>query len=162
MIARALYRIVDEPQPSRLSAMAVRPYFPLLAMMLGGALVGWSWFVVNAYALGSASRRREVALVVVGFLGSAAYFGALFSVLYTRHELPEALLPYAPIPLVVWKLAIGYWLFELQERAAELRSHFGAELRNGAGVVVLAAIARTYIVPESLPKVLHLVFLVLN
>lgn len=162
MSARSLYRIVDEPRPTRLEGIAVRPYFPLLAMMLGGVIVGWPWFVLNTYALGSASRRREVALVVVGFLGIAAFVGALLAFLGSGREVSEALLPYMPLPLIVWKLAIGYWLFELQERAAELRSHFGAQLRNGAGIVALAFVARSYVVVGSLPTAFRAIYLLVS
>jgi hypothetical protein len=156
-MSTTLYRIVDEPQPSRLESMAVRPYFPLLASMLGGVIVAWPWFVVNALALGSTTRRREIGVVVLGFLGIAAYAG-VYITLYTHRHIPDVFLPYAPLPLIVWKLAITYWLFELQERAAELRAYFGAKLRNGLGVVAIAFFAREYVVASSLPLTFRILY----
>jgi hypothetical protein len=150
MIARPIYRIVDEPLPSRLGRMAVRPYFPLLATMLGGVLVAWPWFAVNAFALGSVTRRREVSLVVGGFFGTCAYVWA-YAVLDKAGKVPASVVPYASILLVVWKLLISYWLYELQERAAQLRTHFGARLRSGAGVVAAAFIVRGTMIAAVAP-----------
>ena len=56
---RGGYAIADEPEASRLAHLTVRPSMPLLALMLGGAWIAWPWFALNAYAMGSPTRRRE-------------------------------------------------------------------------------------------------------
>src|SRR5688500_16070714 len=64
------YRVVDEPHPSGLSQWAVRPLWPLFAQMLAGAWLSWPWFVLNAFALGSATRKREAMYIGAAGLGS--------------------------------------------------------------------------------------------
>ena len=51
------YHIADEPAASPLSKYAVSPLWPMLAVMFGGAWLAWPWFAVNAFAIGSASRK---------------------------------------------------------------------------------------------------------
>ena len=55
-----VYEIIDEPRASRASSLAVDPLWPFLATMLGGAWLGWPWFLVNSHALGSSTKGREV------------------------------------------------------------------------------------------------------
>jgi hypothetical protein len=135
------YRIVDEPRGSRIEHLATRPYFPLLALVLGGAWVSWPWFAVNAIALGGMTRRREILLAVAGFAGSATIAGAIWA-LYGASVLGPRGLPYAYLVLTLWKLGVSYWLYELQERAAEIRQHYVGRLAGGAGLVMAALIAR--------------------
>jgi hypothetical protein len=136
------YRIVDEPRGSRLAHLATKPYFPLLALVLGGPWISWPWFAVNAAALGGLTRRREMLLVAAGFAGSAAIVGAIWA-LYDVSLLTPRSQPYAFLVLTLWKLGVSYWLYELQERAAELRQHYAGKLANGMGLVVVALIARS-------------------
>ncbi|MGH6927657.1 MAG: hypothetical protein ACREEV_05000 [Dongiaceae bacterium] len=56
------YRIIDEPAPSALSRLAVNPFWIMLAGML---LSRWQafaiiWFVVNSFALNSATKGKEI------------------------------------------------------------------------------------------------------
>jgi hypothetical protein len=136
------YVIVDEPRRSSLAHLAVRPYFPLLALMLGGAWIGWPWFAINAFALGSATRVKDTVLCTAAVIGSAAMVITL-GTLHVLGVLGNGALPYSWLAITVWKLGVGYWLYESQQRTAALREHFGPTLRNGLGVVIVSALVRT-------------------
>lgn len=132
------YHIEDEPRPGALQTVAVRPFWPLLGVMLGGAWLAWPWFVLNSVAVGSPTLKRELAWAAGGFAGSAVLiFGILH--LHLNGLLAEPSLPYALLALTVWKLWVSYRLFVLQSRTFELYEYFGGEVKNGM-LVVLAAL----------------------
>ena len=149
------YRIEDEPQPGALSHLVVDPMWPLLAVMFGGSFVSWPWFAVNGFAVGSPTRRRELALSVGGFVGNFAITMAI--VLLASFEVfGEAGIRYAMISLTVWKLGVSYWLYVLQSRSFSLYEHFGGRVRNGLVVVFIAFIARSRVL-EAMPSLLRAV-----
>ena len=49
-----------------MSKLAVSPLWPMLGVMFGGAWLSWSWFALNSFAIGSASRKREIWLIAFG------------------------------------------------------------------------------------------------
>jgi hypothetical protein len=126
---------VDEPRPGRLARLAVRPYWPLLAAMAAGGWLAWPWFAFNAQALGAPARRRTyawIAGVVVVTVGLV--LGIDFAEVHGW--IPESAIPWAVLPIVLWKLATVYALFEQQEITSELFLHFGGKLRSGAILTV--------------------------
>lgn len=128
------YRIVDEPRPGALATLAVDPLWPLLAIMFGGAWLSWPWFALNAFAIGSPTRRREAAVAVGGFVGTTVLLVALLWL--NRVDVLRGVgLTYAAVGLVVWKLAVSYWLYVLQGRTFALFQHFHGATRNGLLVV---------------------------
>lgn len=139
------YRIDDEPAPGRLQQIAVRPLWPLLGVMLGGAWLAWPWFVVNGVAVGSPTLRREIAWVVGGFVGTAGLIASIFYLLNTG-RLPEAGFAYALISVVVWKLLVSYRLYMLQARTFELYRYFGGTVKNG----LMVAVAALFVEPRLL------------
>lgn len=130
------YRIEDEPLPGRLSHLVVDPFWPLLAVMLGGAWLSWPWFVFNGVAVGSPTRRREVAWAVGGFAGSLALAAGLL-LLANAEVLAATGVRYALIVPTVWKLLVTYALYTLQGRSFHLFEHYGGRVRSG--LVVVAA-----------------------
>ena len=138
------YRIIDEPGPTRGPWIAVDPFWPLLSMLLTGLLPGVLWFLYNGRALGSATRRRELAIAGIGILGTLACALALDAL---RPQIPITVFPYVSLSLVAWKLMIGYLLHIDQARSVELFAHFGG--RPGKGfllmlpVIVLATVFGT-------------------
>lgn len=126
------YRIIDEPAPRRGPRIAVNPFWPLFATVLTGILPGVLWFLYNGAALGSATRRRELAVGAAGVLGSLALAFALTSL---RPSVPAEVFPYAGLLLVGWKVTIGYVLYIDQSRSLELFEHFGG--RPGKGFLLL-------------------------
>ena len=137
-MATSGYRIEDEPLPGPLQRIAVNPFWPLLAVMFGGAWVSWPWFLVNGFAIGSPTRRREVAIVVAGLAGSVVLVVALLA-LAGSGSLDRPTLRYAAVGLTVWKLGVSYWLYTLQSRCFGLYEHFGGPVRNGVLVLIAAA-----------------------
>lgn len=131
----ASYRIVDEPEPGQLARWSVDPLWPMLALMLGGTLIGWLWFAFNAFALGSATRWRELALVgasvaVTGAVALGILFGVGAGVLDVRQA------AYLAIALPVAKLGFGYAVHLRQTASCELFRYFGGTLRSGWPVLI--------------------------
>lgn len=137
----ARYRIEDEPSPGALANAAVNPLWPLLGLMLGGFVVGVTWFIVNGIAVGSPTRVREIVVAAIGLAGATALAIGI-TVADSMGYLPGAASQYAILPLLLWKLGIGYLLYDTQGRTIEIFQHFGGVLRNGLPVVILASLAR--------------------
>ncbi len=141
------YRIEDEPQPGALAQWVVDPLWPLLTIMFGGAALSWIWFVWNGFAVGSPSRKKELALAVGGFFGSfAILIGIIF--LADAEILSGLATRYALIVLTVWKLGISYWLYTLQTRGFHLYEYFGGAVKNG----LLLALVGGYFFQQLLYK----------
>jgi hypothetical protein len=144
----ATYRIADEPIGGRFASLTVNPFWPLLASMLAGTWLALPWYAVNAAAMGSATRRRELAWVVGGLAASAALGATLLWALDAGHVTPRAF-RYLLVGVVAWRLVVAYALFSLQQPSFELHRHFGGSARNGALLVVAGAIVR----PQLLDRV---------
>ncbi len=130
------YRIADEPRPSTLAHLAVNPVWPLFGVMFGGAALSWSWFLLNGAAIGSPTRRQEIAWAFGGLAGSLALILTI-SYLAGQEIIGRLGIRYTLVALTVWKLAVSYWLFTLQSRSFHLYEHFGGTVRNGALIVVV-------------------------
>jgi hypothetical protein len=135
--SRPTYTLVDARRPSTVSHLAVNPYFPLLALMLGGAWIGWPWFAFNAVALGSYTRAREIVVCAGAAVAVPACAWALVY-LYEKGVYGNAAFPYLHLFITAIKLTAGYFVYGWQERAAQLREHYERPLRNGAGAVIVA------------------------
>src|SRR5262245_5445757 len=74
------YQIADEPAPSTFAKYAVNPLFPMLAMMFAGVWFAWPWFAFNSFAIGSPTRRAELAWLVAGlFVPAGVGIGLLMA-----------------------------------------------------------------------------------
>jgi hypothetical protein len=135
------YRILDEPRPGGLARFAVNPMWPLLSYMFGGAWFAWIWFLANGRAIGSATKTRELVVVLVGIVGIVALAIGM-GLLYQAGIIPKGSALYALLVVTVWKLGITYWLFTLQSRSFELYQYFGQPVRNGLAIVVLALLVK--------------------
>lgn len=148
------YRILDEPTPSRISHLAVRPLWPLLAVMFGGAWAAWPWFALNGYAMGSPTRKKELLWVIGGFVGSAVIYTSLLN-LFTRDVLDLTAIRYLLVGLIVWKLLVSYSLYMLQARTFAIYEHFGGIARNGLLAVIVFGFMRPRVI-EPLPEILRM------
>lgn len=139
------YRILDEPAPSGLGHLIVHPMWPLLSVMFAGMWLALPWFVVNAFALGSPTRRKELGVAILGPVGLLGlWFGLVVVVNVAR--LPDGALPYLMLVLTLWKLAVAYWLFDLQKQSFALHEYFGGRVRNGMWVVGVGLLLRGAVV----------------
>jgi hypothetical protein len=136
------YRIADEPVPGRLASLVVNPFWPLLAAMVAGFWLALPWFALNAAAMGSATRRREWAWIAGGLVLSAALGGGMHHAI-EANAIGVRPFRYAMVGLVAWRLAVAYVVYTLQAPSFELHQHFGGAARNGALVVVAAALLPT-------------------
>jgi hypothetical protein len=131
------YVIADEPVDSALRDYVVRPHVPLLASMLCGAWLAWPWFAFNAIAMGSPTRRKEVALCAAAFLGTGL-LAAIVIALARAGVIPAgAPVRLAILGVVTFKLAITYYIAIVQERTFHVYEYYGGTVR-GAGAVLTA------------------------
>ncbi|ANM31398.1 hypothetical protein ABI59_20210 [Acidobacteria bacterium Mor1] len=131
----ATYRIADEPRPGGLQHLVVSPIWPLLAVMFAGHTISWVWFAVNSIAMGSPTKKREIGLVVAGFVGVLLL--RLGIVLLVGAEAVSD--PYLTLPVMLLQLGMAYALFTLQSRTFGIYEYFGGIARNGLMVVFLGA-----------------------
>ena len=146
----ASYRIADEPRPGPMNHLAVNPFWPLLAIMLGGAWLSWPWFIVNGLAIGSPSRRREILLVLLG-LGGAAVLVVSFVLFGAGGLIPKEGIPYALIAITVWKLGISYWIYVTQQRTFAIWEYYGGNARNG----MMIALIGMFVGRRGISELLH-------
>lgn len=140
-MAQGGYRIIDEPTGGRLADWAVKPMWPLLGLMFGGGFLAWPWFIFNAWALSSATRRREVAWAIAGALGPPLIvLAGIYGMIAAGFETGVG--RYVMLVGIGWKLLAAYMIHATQERSAELHSHFGGETRSGFIPLILGFIGR--------------------
>jgi hypothetical protein len=131
------YQIADEPAPSTLARYAVNPLYPMLAFMFAGVWFAWPWFAFNSFAIGSPTKRAELAWLAAGLIVPSAVGWAL---LFARaaNALPEASAPYIGLVIVVLKIVAVYAVFLLQSRTIEIYEYYGGKLVNGVWPLLAA------------------------
>lgn len=135
------YKIIDEPAPSAVSRVAVNPVWIFLASLFGGAGIGLLWFALNAFAISSASRKRELLYVAIGLCGTPLIFVILGSLIDQGLLGPE-LFPYLRLLVTGFQLLIVYLLHLSQHKSYELFSLFGGVGRNALFVVMALGFLR--------------------
>ena len=128
---------------------ATNPLWPLLATMLGGVWMGWTWFAINAVLLGGDRVRKQMTLLVVGLFVSSA-LSVFLLWLAGIDMLSIRAFKYAVISLAGWKLGVSYMLHIHQRRAFEVYEYYGGKVRNGA-VVAFAGIFLRSMVLDFVP-----------
>jgi hypothetical protein len=114
--------------------------WPLLALMLAGGWIAWPWFAFYGLVMGSATRIREIALVVAGIVGCAIV--AIFVVTgldaagVDARSVPAQLGLFA---VSLWKLAIGYVVVRRQAASLELFEYLHGSAAGKAFIVLLPA-----------------------
>jgi len=136
------YQIADQPVDSSLRDYVVRPSAPLLASMFAGTWLAWPWFAFNAIAMGSPSRRREVALAAGAFVATGV-LAAIVLALDRAGWIPDG----APVRVVVlglvtFKLAITYYLSVVQDRTFHVYEYYGGPVRSPRNVLIAGILMR--------------------
>lgn len=151
------YRIADEPLPGRFAQLAVNPLFPFLAFMLGGLWIAWPWFAFNAIAVGSPTRRKEIAQLAGGLVLVVLVVSLLFA-LVSGGYLSGVAIAYAALAIPVTKIAVLYAVYLNQARTIEIYQYYGGQLKNGVIPIVVLILLRPRQLLESLPDFWLLVF----
>ena len=134
------YRLADDPRPGPIEHLAVNPFWPLMAVMLGGTWLSWPWFIVNSIAVGSPTRLREIIWLLVGLGGSVLMLLGLVA-MGDAGIVPREAIPYVLIAVTVWKLGVSYWVYSLQQRTFSIWEYYGGTPKNGMFVVMIGLFA---------------------
>jgi hypothetical protein len=144
------YHIQDEPiGGGRRSVPALDPFWPLLAMMFGGAWIGAAAFAFNAWVLRGPTRAREIGLAFAILIGSPVILLVL-GVIGSAGALPGSAFKYAVLLIVAWKLGLAYWIFFRQQSAYALYEYFGGGANRAQAVPIgtLLVFAGGYLKPQ--------------
>lgn len=131
------YQIADEPAPSTLARYAVNPLYPMLAFIFAGVWFAWPWFAFNSVAIGSPTKRAELAWLAAGLIVPSAVGWALL-LARAADALPGASTPYIGLVIVVLKIVVVYAVFLLQSRTIEIYEYYGGKLVNGVWPLLAA------------------------
>lgn len=143
------YQIADEPVETSLRAYVVRPSAPLAAIMLGGAWLSWPWFAFNAIAMGSPTRRKELALCAAAVLGTGV-LGALVIALARAGFIPAgAPLRLAVLAIVTFKLTITYSIATVQDRTFHVYEYYGGPVRAAGAILGAGYVLRDLVIGLS-------------
>lgn len=136
MSAKSTYVLYDEPTPGPLEKMVVDPLWPFFAIMFAGPWLSWTWFILNAFAVGSPTRVRETIYAVAAALGCVGL--VLFLTWFAQYSSTAHLMSYYAIFILVWKISFTYKLYMLQSRTFEIYTYFGGERKNGIFIIIIA------------------------
>ncbi len=129
------YQIADEPEATSLGNYVVQPHAPLLAMMMCGAWLAWPWFAFNSIAMGSPTRRREIALVVGAVVGTALLGWGVLAMIDLGWIDVGTQLYLAILVITTWKLGMAQYICTVQSRTFHVYEYYGGATRN-AGTVI--------------------------
>lgn len=139
------YRIPDEPLDGGTRGWGIEPFWPLLAVMLAGAWLSAGLFAINAWFLRGPTWGREIALAAAMLAGTVVLVFAIDAA-YASGTLSQPALKYALLVVVVWKLALAYWIFFLQQTGFALYEYFGGRGQSGLLVVIVGALLKSYVI----------------
>ncbi|HWB76072.1 MAG TPA: hypothetical protein VG755_13980 [Nannocystaceae bacterium] len=117
------------------------PTWPLLATMLAGTWLGWTWFLLNGIGLNSDRKRAQYLLLFIGLV-IAILMAVTLQTLLDHAVISSRVFEYLAILLVGWKLYIGYRLCDEQRLDHELFEYFGGKSFGGGSVVMAGTLLR--------------------
>jgi hypothetical protein len=139
------YQIADEPQVSELSAYVVRPTAPLIASMVCGAWLAWPWFAFNAFAMGSPTKKKELALCGAAFAGTAVMAAVLVWLVESELVKSVLVIRLALLGITVYKLTMSQYISTVQSRTFHVYQYYGGAVRAAGKVIAVGALARLQI-----------------
>ena len=129
------YAIADEPVETNLRHYVVDPSAPLLAAMLCGAWLALPWFAFNAIAMGSPTRRKEITLCIVAFVGTAV-FAVIALALWNRDIIESrTTMRFVLLGIVTWKLTMAYVINIVQTRTFHVYEYYGGAVRSSTYIL---------------------------
>ncbi len=139
------YAIADEPHDTAWKQLVVTPTGPMLAEIVCGSWLSLPWFVVNAIALGSPTRRKEIALCVLQLIVTIG-LGSLL-IWADDRDLIESrtLLQLSILVIVTWKVGIAYAITRIQTRAYQVYELYGGPARATTFVLATGIVVRPFI-----------------
>lgn len=143
------YQIADEPLETSLRAYVVRPSTPLLAIMVGGAWLSWPWFVFNAIAMGSPTRRKEIALCVAAVLGTGVLGATVIALARAGVIANGAPLRLALLGIVTFKLTMTYYISMVQGRTFHVYEYYGGPVRAAGALLTAGYLLRGLVIGLS-------------
>lgn len=144
------YEIADEPNPSAgWENLVFQPTAPLLGMMWCGAWLAWPWYVVNAYAMGSPTLRREAKLCALGFAGTLALATAVFGLVDLGVIESKLALQFAVLGVVSFKLGLAYTVTKFQSRTFHVYTYYGGTAQKAFYVLVAGSYLRDLVLGVS-------------
>lgn len=130
------YRIADEPVPvTTFKDLAVAPNALMIAAMVCGAWLAWPWLAFNALALGSPTRRREIAWCGIGLAGTIVLAVLVFALVHAGVIESRVALEVALLAVTGWKLGVAYVVVAMQQRAFQVYSSLGGTAKNARPVI---------------------------
>jgi hypothetical protein len=117
--------------------------------MLCGVWMAWPWFVINAWALGSPTRRREAALPIAGIFG-ALVLVVVIVFLERSGSVPAWAVPYLLMLITGFKLGIGYWIYLLQARTFGVWEFYGGTVNRFLPMLIFVGLRMRESVLEGL------------
>jgi len=98
------YQIIDEPKPSAYEYLIVDPVVILFASILVPLFIDlpfysrfwgpFAWGILNAFLLGSPTKKKEIFIAIVGVLFLASLFIGMGVLGHSNIELMNSLMPY--------------------------------------------------------------------
>lgn len=139
------YQIADEPVESPWQNYVVNPGGPLLAEMLCGSWLSLPWFAFNAWAMGSPTKRKEIALCLASLGGTIVM--AMIWVWLVKSKTIEnrTVLQLLLLVIVAWKLGMAYVIDTVQSRTFHVYEYYGGLVRSSTYVVTTGYLLRDFV-----------------
>jgi len=143
------YAIADEPIETSRRHLVVDPSAPLLAEMLCGSWMSLPWFAFNAIAMGSPTRRKEIALCVLTLVGTAILGVAVLALREGGVIESRTVLRFAILGIVTWKLTMASAIHALQARTFHVYEYYGGPVRSASYAISTGWLLRDVVIGLS-------------
>jgi hypothetical protein len=143
------YAIADEPIETSRRHLVVDPGAPLLAEMVCGSWLSLPWFAFNAIAMGSPTRRKEIAMCVLALAGAAVLGYAVLALRGIGVIESRIVLRFALLGIVTWKLAMAYAIHMLQARTFHVYEYYGGPVRSASYAISTGWLLRDFVIGLS-------------
>ncbi|HWO27110.1 MAG TPA: hypothetical protein VNO30_50620 [Kofleriaceae bacterium] len=143
------YAIADEPIETSRRHLVVNPSAPLLAEMLCGTWLSLPWFAWNAIAMGSPTRRKEIALCALSLVVTAVLAAAVLALREGGVIESRTMLRCALLGIITWKLAMAQAIYTLQSRTFHVYEYYGGPVRPASYVLSTGWLLRDVVIGLS-------------